>query len=773
MSKDRKDFVGLISQKTELKVTDLINKVTLQAMQDQFNDEYSDYNFGNGLLDANAEPIMFERGHCAYCKGVRETEEGYSMCRRSDNILIKAIKKSGKACWRVCEGQLLDFGAPITIEGRIVAFFCWGQIRCEYCKTRSNGILGALRQLDFRKARDGRRATVPTRLQKKYYQIKNRNKTEIQEIAKIGLDFTKRLNVILGKLAKWEKPREIDEFVAKMVRKHDLDSLFVLCVKEIPRILGTRDCSIFTVIRESIKVEPRLVLQKTSYKKSKHREGRASYAKGEGLTGWVWENGCALRLADIKDKKELERYRYLEWSKGEIVNDSNFHKEWLGVPLFGNYRNIIGVIRVPAKKKGGGHHGGGFDFQDEIYLMMLGQAVAREIEVLRQRERVLLALKVSQECALKFCCAENQIAVAKMVVDASAIIFGEDEKAHFFNMFHRDEGKLRVMVLRGDLTADWMKGREVPKNSLSASCLKVKKAKIVHNIPKALDENSYFELAEEVECAMSVPIWLGNQPFGCLSVGSSRKYEFAEEPDLHILQDIASIAAATFARLNAEELAQQNLVETVRGVTHTLGNRIPTLNNWLTLLQQKANGQFAEEINTLIEGLDFLIGAVDVAKQFGKMSEPIHIQSFELGPIFQRLERLYSDKHISWKIQGQLPMLGDSTLIEQVIIELIVNSQRFINNKTGEIEVSAYRRKIKLSTGTPRSTVIIRVNNNGPAIPANQKSIIFKPAMTADPATHFGLGLSFVQNVAQRHGGYAEECGNVKKGVSFRAIFPQ
>jgi signal transduction histidine kinase len=69
--------------------------------------------------------------------------------------------------------------------------------------------------------------------------------------------------------------------------------------------------------------------------------------------------------------------------------------------------------------------------------------------------------------------------------------------------------------------------------------------------------------------------------------------------------------------------------------------------------------------------------------------------------------------------------------------------------------------------------VIIRVDNNGPGIPADQKKNIFRPAITADPAAHFGLGLSFVQSVAQRHGGYAEECGNVAKGASFRVIFPQ
>ncbi len=771
MKKKQKNRIGLVNQ--ELKVTDLVDKATLQAIQDQFTDEYRDYEVGNGLLDANADPITFERGHCNYCKDVRKTKRGYFLCRKSDKVLIEEITKSQKAHWHICEQQLLDFGAPILIEGRIAAFFLWGQIRCEYCETRSNGISHVLKRLGFRKMREGRSSAVPANLRKKYYQVINRNEIEIQEIAKGGLDFAKRLSEILTKLAKWEKPREIDKFVAKIVRKHDLNSLFDLCLKEIPRLLGTEDCSIFTVVRESVKAKPRLVLRKTSYKKSKDLEGRASYVEGEGLTGWVWKNRCALRLADIKDETELKRFRKLKWSKGKVVNDSDFHKEWLGVPLFGRSGDVIGVIRVPAKKKTGRGHGGGFDFRDEMLLMMIGQFIAHEIEVLRQRERVLAALKVSQEYVIGLCYAEDKTAVAKMVIDASIRIFGENEKAHFFNVFCRDEGKLRVQEIGGSLTTDWMKGMDLPKDSLSERCINTKEEKIIHNIPKALGEGSYFELAKGVECAMSVPIWLGNQPFGCLSVGTSRQYEFAEEPELHILKDIASVAAATLARLDAEELAQQNLRNTVRALTHTLGNRIPTLKNWHSLLQEKDSGRLAEEIHRLGEGIDFITGAIDIAKQFGRMSEAVHMQSFELGPVIQRLERLYSDKRICWKIKSRLPMLGDSGLIEQAIVELVTNSLRFVDNKTGEIEVRAYRRKIQLAIGSVRSAVIIRVDNSGPGIPMDQKKAIFKPAITTDPAAHFGLGLSFVQSVAQRHGGYAEERGNARKGVSFRIVFPQ
>ena len=59
------------------------------------------------------------------------------------------------------------------------------------------------------------------------------------------------------------------------------------------------------------------------------------------------------------------------------------------------------------------------------------------------------------------------------------------------------------------------------------------------------------------------------------------------------------------------------------------------------------------------------------------------------------------------------------------------------------------------------------------AVPRNKKESIFQPFKTADPAAHFGLGLSFVYSVAQRHGGYVEEFGTEGQGASFRIVFPQ
>jgi signal transduction histidine kinase len=190
-------------------------------------------------------------------------------------------------------------------------------------------------------------------------------------------------------------------------------------------------------------------------------------------------------------------------------------------------------------------------------------------------------------------------------------------------------------------------------------------------------------------------------------------------------------------------------------------------------LKERASGQYEKEVEGLKLGVDLIVGAVETARHFGKMAAPVQIKSFKLGPILERLQRVYSYMNIEWKIQSELSMTGDPSLIEETVVELLTNAIRFTRGRTGVISVSAYRHTAKITTGLVRKAVIIRVNNNGPSIPADQKQRIFDPAVTTDPAAHFGLGLSFVQNVAQRHGGYAEECGKAGKGASFRVVFPQ
>jgi hypothetical protein len=207
---------------------------------------------------------------------------------------------------------------------------------------------------------------------------------------------------------------------------------------------------------------------------------------GQGLTGWVWQNKRPLRLENIeRDRDELEwKYHGLRWT--QTVNDSAHHREWLGVPLFGRHGEVIGVIRVPEKKRTGKTGGGGFTFKDEILLMSLGQYVADQIQELQSRERGESAMRICLECAVELARVTNPAAVAATVLRACARAWGTDGKAHLFNVLGHNRSSLRIAAVQGRLARRSLIDTEVPlAASLSGVSLGRHRAVILHDLEAA------------------------------------------------------------------------------------------------------------------------------------------------------------------------------------------------------------------------------------------------------------------------------------------------
>jgi GAF domain-containing protein len=536
--------------------------------------------------------------------------------------------------------------------------------------------------------------------------------------------------------------------------------------------MGTRNCSILTVVYGKRGAKPKLVLQRTNYFKSKKDAGTKYYTEGQGLTGWVWKNKRALRLDDLNNEAELLQYEGLEWAR--VVDDSLHHQEWLGVPLIEpREKEVIGVIRVPEKIHSKREGGGGFSFEDEVLLTAIGQHVARRIEELRACERVQTSLHACQECAVAFSHVRDEGAIAEQIIRACEKIFGTSGKAFVVTLLTEQGDTLQPFRLGGSLVSKKLLSIGFPlTGSLAGYCLRRDKPVIFHDLPRAEKRDGYFPVLKKLKCGMGAPIVFSEKKFGVLTVGSNRQFDFTEEPDLHILSDLASLAAAAFARLVAEQQAQDSLRTSVRGVAHTLGNRIPTLKMWLGILQRKAGNRFKEEIDALNKGIDFVTGAVTAAAQFGRLAKPVNMESFHLSTVLGKLKGLYPDKRVSWHVRGSLPMVGDPRFIEQAVVELLTNALRFISKRKGQVQISAYR-TIERQLGMGKGVVVIRVDDNGPGVASDRKERIFQPFKTSDPSAHFGLGLGFVYSVVQRHGGYVKECGTKGRGASFRMIFPQ
>jgi signal transduction histidine kinase len=117
------------------------------------------------------------------------------------------------------------------------------------------------------------------------------------------------------------------------------------------------------------------------------------------------------------------------------------------------------------------------------------------------------------------------------------------------------------------------------------------------------------------------------------------------------------------------------------------------------------------------------------------------------------------EKKIRLEIKGEpLTIEADEQLLRQALFNLLLNAVQAVNG-SGEIHVIAERRNA--------SEGWLEVRDNGPGVPADRRTEIFKPYFTTQKQGT-GLGLAVVQQIVLAHGWEIECLGNEPAGAVFR-----
>ena len=111
-------------------------------------------------------------------------------------------------------------------------------------------------------------------------------------------------------------------------------------------------------------------------------------------------------------------------------------------------------------------------------------------------------------------------------------------------------------------------------------------------------------------------------------------------------------------------------------------------------------------------------------------------------------------------------MIGDRVQLQQVIVNLLVNSVQAIGHagtKDGRVE---------LSTGLgPGGEVVFVIRDNGPGIPEEDLDRIFEGFFTTKDEG-MGLGLAICQSIMTAHGGGIAASNRPEGGACFRLWLP-
>jgi signal transduction histidine kinase len=130
-----------------------------------------------------------------------------------------------------------------------------------------------------------------------------------------------------------------------------------------------------------------------------------------------------------------------------------------------------------------------------------------------------------------------------------------------------------------------------------------------------------------------------------------------------------------------------------------------------------------------------------------------------VGEVVRALNYDLEEKKIQLEVKGdQFSIEADEQLLRQALFNLLLNAIQAANG-SGQIQVVAQRRTV--SEGQ------LEVRDNGPGVPAERRSEIFKPYFTTQESGT-GLGLAVVQQIVLAHGWEIECLPNEPQGAVFR-----
>ncbi len=141
---------------------------------------------------------------------------------------------------------------------------------------------------------------------------------------------------------------------------------------------------------------------------------------------------------------------------------------------------------------------------------------------------------------------------------------------------------------------------------------------------------------------------------------------------------------------------------------------------------------------------------------------------FRAGDLFAELQTMLDAQlqgggiDFAWEDASRCPLTGNRQMLLSALLNLCMNA----------IQAMGHGGRLRLRADDTPEGICIRVEDNGPGIPADRQQAIFDPFYTTRPEGT-GLGLAVVAAVARNHGGRIELDSAEGEGCTFRLHLPQ
>ena len=270
----------------------------------------------------------------------------------------------------------------------------------------------------------------------------------------------------------------------------------------------------------------------------------------------------------------------------------------------------------------------------------------------------------------------------------------------------------------------------------------------------------------KLQCYFGVPVYMDNELYGtlCFSSHASRAKDF-ESVDHDILQLMAQWIGNELVRQRTSETASRHqnelehasrlgtLGELASGLAHELNQPLTAITNYLKGFQRRIGTQSLdiEVINPVIEKA--VIEAERAAMIIKHMREFIQKRELEHVPVnldeiiensINIVRSADSANNINFNTNldnDPLTLNADRIQLEQVLINLLINSSEAIQDTRGQGDIT-------VSSAFIEKYAVIEVVDNGPGVTDEFLAHIFSPFETTK-SNGLGLGLSISRTIIE------------------------
>ena len=245
--------------------------------------------------------------------------------------------------------------------------------------------------------------------------------------------------------------------------------------------------------------------------------------------------------------------------------------------------------------------------------------------------------------------------------------------------------------------------------------------------------------------------------------------------------DEVAEVTASFVRMRAGlQETQRKLIDSER--LATIGRMASSISHDLrhSLAAVMANAEFLSDSNRskaereelyheVLLAVHQMTDLIDSLLEFSRTRESLRLTYGDLEEVVQRsIQNVrahpeYHSVHMTVHKDGATDGWFDSRKLERVFQNLLVNACEAVTPETGNIRIDIHANK---------STIEVRVADNGHGIPELVRERLFEPFVSQGKENGTGLGLTVVQKIVQDHGGDVRVENTSSDGTVFLIVLP-